>query len=1045
MILFFLSFWQINTELSFATPPSKPEKIFFTPENDKYIKTVYSTQNGLPQNSINSIVQTRDGYLWLATFGGLVRFDGNTFTTFVTNDTPNLINIRISALYEDRNGVLWIGSENGDLMKYQDGKFSVVFQNPSNHRSIIKIFLDRQNRLWLLNDGATIFNPETKEAKFYETNEMLDPNSYFNSPHKDKNDFARIFAIKEAPDGSIWMASDGGLIKYQDGKFTNYFRLKGVPIDIFGNPVDFIRDFCFDKQGSIWVLSANEYGRFENGVFTPLFRFSDLPNEKRIEPSALTVDSEGNVFFVHQKSLYKVSGGNWEKFDISDVIQQNARSLLFDSEGNLWVGTDTEFVQLKSRRIQVYNFSTSNTDWTAVTAIIETPDGSVWSGMTSNLLRYKNGQFQKVSLTPESGLKVTSYITSLAVDKNETLWIGTLDGITNYKDGHFSKFDYPEEFEKNIGSLFFDKDGALWIGNKFKGVQKYQNGGFTNYNKESGLVSNLIIFITQTRDGALWIGTKEGLSRLEDGKFTNWTTANGLTNNYVREIYEDQDGNLWIGTYGGGILRYRDGNFIPITSKEGLPEDVISRILVDDLDNFWILGNRGIYSINRQKLNDFADGKIKKVTAAVYTTKDGMITDEGNGGVQYAGWKASDGKLWFPMIKGGVVINPSKSKTLPPQVHIEKVLLEDKEVDKSFALNVLPGQDNLQINYTAINFTKPEQLQFRYKVEGYDTDWQDVGTRRTAYYPYLPPGNYTFKVVAITSDGVWGENEANFSIKVSAPFWRTSLFYLLMTFVLLVFVIIFYQRQLQKLEQKRLRKEEFSRQLINAHESERQRIVSELHDGLGQNLLIIKNWAAICLDKISANSKVKQEIIDISDCATNALQEMRSITRNLRPQSLAVEGLTKTLNLMSKQIETVFKIKFQNEIDGVDNLFSEEEELSIYRIVQESLNNLVKHSGAKNAQIKVKRTNLNFIEKIEISIIDDGKGFNRTSLKKTGLGLVNIAQRTELLGGTLKIYSSPDKGTTVSVILNVEPKIYRQNKAPKSAETFQNSKISSFE
>ena len=221
--------------------------------------------------------------------------------------------------------------------------------------------------------------------------------------------------------------------------------------------------------------------------------------------------------------------------------------------------------------------------------------------------------------------------------------------------------------------------------------------------------------------------------------------------------------------------------------------------------------------------------------------------------------------------------------------------------------------------------------------------------------------------------------------------------------------------------------------------------VSELHDGLGQNLLIIKNWAAICLDKISANSKVKQEIIDISDCATNALQEMRSITRNLRPQSLAVEGLTKTLNLMSKQIETVFKIKFQNEIDGVDNLFSEEEELSIYRIVQESLNNLVKHSGAKNAQIKVKRTNLNFIEKIEISIIDDGKGFNRTSLKKTGLGLVNIAQRTELLGGTLKIYSSPDKGTTVSVILNVEPKIYRQNKAPKSAETFQNSKISSFE
>ncbi len=399
-----------------------------------------------------------------------------------------------------------------------------------------------------------------------------------------------------------------------------------------------------------------------------------------------------------------------------------------------------------------------------------------------------------------------------------------------------------------------------------------------------------------------------------------------------------------------------------------------------------------------------------------------MEVSEGNGGNKPAGWKTSDGKLWFPMVRGGIIIDPNIPKSPPPPVYIENITLNKVKIATLDKVEIQPQQQNLEINYTGINFTKPEQVQFRYILEGYDTEWQEVGTRRIAYYAYLPPGNYTFKVLATSAEGINSQIEAKLQIKVYAPFWRTWWFLTICVLALILIIVYAYQKRLSFLEKRRLEQEAFSRQLINAHESERHRIAGELHDSLGQELLIIKNWSLLLLRQIPEGDKNRKQIEEISETATRALDETRSISRNLRPQYLQKFGLTETLQNMARKIEDSTEIKISISIVNIDGLFSPDEELSIYRIIQECLNNIIKHSGAKKSELMIRFNGgnielTNAQEKVEIIIKDDGIGFDLASKRKTSFGLDNIVQRTELLGGKYYINSVPGKGTTITITL----------------------------
>lgn len=974
--------------------------VFHTGEKDDYVPVYYTTENGLPQNTPTAIAQTGDGYMWIATYGGLARFDGLKFKTFTTNSTPEIVTNRLTALHRDYLDTLWIGSETGDIMSYQAGRFQIVWENPRKDMSgrILCLYLDRKNILWIGTEtGLRSYNTETKEFKNYDYALLV------KHPEEVKEEFT-VHSFAEDNEKNLWMASNRGVIRYKDGKFTNFDKADGIPEDnIIGLKTS--------PTGETWILTAKGFGKYHNGEYTSVL---DIKSDDASLP--MISDNDFCLFFNVAEVLYEFRDSKMVSHDISKLIATDVSSIFFDTEGNLWLGTNDGLVLLKKRFVHIYGYVRSE-NWSPTQAVIEDLNGAVWTTSTSKIIRWENGNFE---LFPIDSQYTDKPLSALAVDKNNDLWVGISGrGILKSENGKFVKFSDPNLASENINALFIDKTGALWIGTGNNGLQKYFNGEFQSYTIKEGLGSNTVSYITQDSQGTIWVGTFGGLSKIINDRIINVYPENQNSLSFVREIYEDGDGVYWIGTYGNGLFRLKDGVFKQITSNNGLAENIVSRILTDDDDNFWILGNQGIYTVSRKSLNSFADGEITRIFCTVYDRKDGMETDEGNGGRQPSGWKTKDGKLWFSMISGAVVIDPTQANYAPPPVYIEEALLEQKPLPPAEQIEVLPGQRNLSINYTAINFTKPEQVQFKYKLEGFDEDWQYVGARRTAFYSYLPPGNYKFVVAAFVG-GEWSRQNAAIEIKVLAPYWHKWWFW---SFILLGFlgiIVIFYQRRLVKLQKSRVRQQEFSRRVINAHESERQRIAVELHDGLGQALLVIKNWALLGLKEKPHNERVEKFLNEISETAAAAIDETRAIAHNLRPQHLQRLGLKAALESMIASVGESAAISFETYIEEIDDLLSEEGEIHVFRIVQECLNNIVKHSGTDSAVIEIYRQGKTF----NISIKDFGKGFNVKQHQSPqnpniDFGMNNIVQKVELLNGKFSIDSQLGEGTKIFISLNL--------------------------
>src|SRR6266850_2094273 len=384
--------------------------------------------------------------------------------------------------------------------------------------------------------------------------------------------------------------------------------------------------------------------------------------------------------------------------------------------------------------------------------------------------------------TTEKGLPQNS-VTSLLQSRDGYLWVGTFGGLARFDGLKFTIFD-----TGNSPGL---------KSNRFK------DGVFTPFRTSEGLTLTDVRIITEDRQGALWLGGVNGMSRYEDGKFTNYTTEQGLSNNYVRDIYQDADGTFWIGTYGGGLNRFKDGRFTPITTRDGLFDNIVSRILEDDNGNLWMSCNRGIYRASRKELNELADGRIKTITCISYGVADGMMSNETNGGCQPAGWKDREGKLWFPTIKGVVMIDPRNLNQLPPPVVVEQVLVDKTPVDSQQMVTMRPGQSDLEIHYAGLSLTAAEKVRFKYKLEGYDRDWVDAKERRVAYYSPVAPGTYTFRVMAANNDGVWSTQDATVQLTVIPPFWRTWWFTFWIALVLAAIILSLYQRRMRKLQRAR--------------------------------------------------------------------------------------------------------------------------------------------------------------------------------------------------------------------------------------------------
>src|SRR6266516_2238368 len=966
----------------------------------------WTTDNGLPQASINSILQTRDGFLWFTTYGGLVRYDGLRFQVFNTGNTKGLRTGRLSNLFEDREGTLWISTEGQGLTRYRNGTFTTYTTEnglPDNQVQRLEgdangnLLFQARDTLWQLKgDSFAPYSPAAGEPVKGVTQRM--------------------------PGGAVWYIDGSHLRKFDHGRVT---------VD-FASGFQILRTFE-DSQGRVWISADKSENLFmlKDGK---LISYGVRDGYSSHRNSTVLEDRQGRLWFGNFYGVSLFRDGKFTNFTSeSGLLRGGAGQIYQDREGTVWLGAAGGLTRVTEQAITTYSVSDGLAAENAY-PICEDRQGRIWIGSWSGLTVYDDGSFQVISELEKD------LVSALLEDREGYLWVGTWGSIfRRAPDGKFTVWPQHELIGPRVRVIYQDHAGNIWFGSAnglFKGVKKLiasekflatmpADGKGTDleiisFTAKDGLSGKEVFAIHEDRQGQLWIGSDAGLTKYKDGVLTRVTEKEGMAGGIVRAIYEDRDGTLWIGMYDTGLYRFAQGQFTHYTTKDGLFDDGAFQIIEDARANFWISCNLGIYRIIKSELNDFAAGRLQQITSIPYNKRDGMLNSECNGGMQPAGIKARDGRIWFPTQQGVAVINPAAMpfNTQPPPVVIESLIVDTQPVESLSPVRLTPGQEYLEIHYSGLSFINPELVRFKYRLTVLDANWVDAGTRRIAYYSHLPPGKYRFTIIAANRDGIWNEKGASIDIVVLPPFWRTWWFLILAIVTLGAMAFAFSRQRIRLLHQTPATQEAFSQQLIQSQENERRRIAAELHDSLGQSLVLIKNWALLGLKAAAPQESTRDNLNEISTTASEAINEVREIAYNLGPYQLERLGLSRTIKEMVQKIASSSQIHFQVEIVQLDGVFAGQAETNIFRIVQEAINNIVKHSAATEAGVIIKADTT----RVVLTIRDNGKGFvpgatGADGARRGGFGLLGLAERVRMLRGEWTIESEPGKGTVIEIKL----------------------------
>jgi diguanylate cyclase (GGDEF)-like protein len=746
----------------------------------QYLHDVWQTEQGLPQNTVNAIAETPDGYLWLGTREGLARFDGVRFTLFDTRSVPELGHNFVLALLSDSRGRLWIGNSGGGLVRLEAGRFTRYAEaNGLPSEQVTALFEDRKGRLWVGTDGGGLARLERDRFVREPSRESLGKS---------------IRALVE-DDSGLWIASDEGLACLRNGILTSFTTEQGLSRRS-------VRSLLKDRAGSLWIGTDQGLNRLEDGRFSVFTTREGLSHDVVV---SLREDRDGVLWIgTDGGGLTRLANGRFSVFSTRQGLSNDSVFALHeDREGSLWIGTnlgglnrlrDGRFTAFTTREGLSHDF---------VRAIYEDRAGTLWvateGGGVNRLQDDRTSSFNT-----RNGLS-NDTVFALLEDRRGDLWIGTDSGLNRLRAGRLDIFTANMGLSNDcVLSLLEDHEGSLWIGTYAEGLNRLKDGRFTTFTTKQGLAHDTVNTLYEDRQGGVWIGTRGGgASRYKDGRFTTYSTKNGLSDNLVFSFHEDEAGSLWIGTYGGGLNRLKDGRLSAITTKQGLFDDVIHRI-IEDRDDVWMSCNKGVFRVAKRELDEVADGKRERVHSIAYGTADGMKSAECNGGSP-AGIRARDGKLWFPTTRGAVHVDPAHLPTNPlrPPVVIEDVRVDERVADRFAPLRLPPGTQTLEIQYTALSLAAPASVRFRYRLEGYEPAWVEAGTRRTAYYTRLPAGSYRFRVIACNNDGLWNEQGAALAFRVEPRVYETGWFRILAVLLFALAGPLFHRFRVRRLERQK--------------------------------------------------------------------------------------------------------------------------------------------------------------------------------------------------------------------------------------------------
>ncbi len=947
----------------------------------QYVPTIWQVEQGLPGNSVTALVQDHNGYLWIGTFGGLARFDGERFRLLDATATPGFDNNNILCLYQSRPGVLWIGTVTGGLFRLENG---VATKYDDRHglpgRLIESIHGDKEGNVWADTSGGLARFAAGKWEPYL---------AHRGTP-------VRHFYL-QAQDGSMWFRSGTDLVRFgADGSVAVlHVRKPGAFL-----LVQEARD------GSVWVANRDEYRlvRYYQGVFSdvplpPVGRRQWLAESPEYL-LAMTKATDGELLLITPAGLVRTVGA---KLSPPEPVSLPAnpgelpkvRTVVADREGNLWVGMIGKgLVRLRLAPLTAYAKEEGLSD-ASFNTVFQDREGRIWMG-GDFLYWFDQRRFQRV---PGLG-----DVRAIAQTRDGDLWFGGYGGLYRWRSGvlsHFSVGSWP------VKSIQEDRDGSLWIGVPMEqsrgGLYRFRGGKADPVSALSG-VRQMI----PNRDGGFWVDAREGLFQLRDGKLSLYEQNQNLPPGRVR-LHEDSTGTLWFATNGWGLYRLRSGRLQAITAKDGLPTNMLGEVLGDGKGNLWVTSNLGISRLAMQDLNDFADGKIGSVSPVTYAAAEGMRSSECNSGGP-GPWRTADGRIWFPTVRGVVAVDPDAGSRLPPPVVVEEGSAGKVRLGVDGSTSAPPGNNTFDFRFTALYLSDPGEARFKHRLEPFEKDWVDDGTGRTAHYTNMPPGSYSFHVIAANSFGVWNDEGTSVRFVLRPHIYQTRWFYAFEAALVLTLLWFGYLFRVRKI------RHEFNVRL-EGRLDERARIARELHDTLLQSfqgLLILFQAARNMLPERS------QEAIRMLDNAIReggeAITEGREAIQGLRINPALESSLENLLTITGSALAKASGAGDQNPafrvtVEGRPQRLSPMIHDDVYGIAREILRNAFRHAHARGIEVEITYDPGFF----RLRVRDDGKGIERAVLKEGAReghwGLPGVNERANRVGAQFKLWSEPGVGT----------------------------------
>jgi signal transduction histidine kinase/ligand-binding sensor domain-containing protein len=942
----------------------------------QYSRRVWRSEDGLPQNKIQVISQTPEGYLWIGTSGGLVRFDGVRFVVFDRSNTPALHEDSILSLCAARDGSLWIGTEGGGIARMKDGVFSEFGAKDGLTNGFVRaITEDRQGRFWAESDHGFF---RFERGRF--TPLAAPPDTRIRIAYQDRA-------------GNVWFGTSRGLFVLRDGRMV-----RARPEDAALGSIATIRE---GVDGALWLV-ASDLGleRMVDG------RVERNPGWDAIVTRAFCLDHTGDLWAgTIGKGLLRIApGGATTTYRASDMLPDNTVLAVFeDREQNLWAGTQDGLLRLTRSTVETITSANGLGDDNVAT-VYEDPRGTLWLGTFTNQLYRLEGERAVPFRAPGAAAGFSAR--SIYVDREGVEWLGSPNaGVLRIAGGNVRVFTSPADMRsRDVRQVLEDRAGMIWIATG-SGLSRWDGHSMKTFYLEDGLAYVSLRVLAEDTNGDLLVGTDGGLNRVRDGKFLRDPVFAQLGRERIWTILPDNHGSLWLGTQGNGLIRIRNGKITRYTTRDGLLSNSIYQILADgtpgtNQDRFWMSSSAGIFSADRKELDAVADGRAGPIAVVPFGTDDGLLSSQMNGGWQTAGCRTRSGEFWFPSVKGAVRIDPRQLRRAPSAaVLIESVLADDRPVPVAGEVVIPPGRGKLEIDYTAPNLRSPDRVTFKYRLDGFDDAWTPSPKRRAAYYTNLPPGKYRFQVVA--RDGAQPDHvsEADLAVVWQPFFYQSRWFYgacLAVAGLLIWGMFLLYARQTR---------EKYALVL-----NERTRLAREMHDTVIQGCVGVSTLleAARSMPP-SASGKVREMVDRAASQIRQTVNEAREAVWDLR-HSNTDRGLSDTLREFARLITASDGIPVRAEIEGTPAPLDENAQRNLLLVAREAIRNAVLHAQARQIEVALRFEPA----EVRLDVIDDGRGFTPEPAREdVHYGIVGMRERVEQSGGTFQLESSPGRGTRV--------------------------------